>query len=170
MHPISIYGTQMVNHKNYNTWVVLIIYNLTLIFWEQWWRFTTKEKPTRYTPFIIMRYSGLVMQLAFPIIIYLIIHIACFPLLSLFLVGCHHRGEYSRSDLSIPARYRIDYENPRAPARVAHWSWIFLYFLLSVESASSVPEHFIIPFGPRSVGARYQLPAHAQRGAVCVLV
>ena len=35
-----------------------------------------EENPTRYTPFIIMRYSGLVMQLNFLILIYLIMHTA----------------------------------------------------------------------------------------------
>ena len=127
-----------------------------------------------------MRYSGLIMRLPFLILIYLIMHIARILfyfimhiarslLLSLSTVGCHHRGEYSRSDLSIPARYRIDYENPRAPARVAHWSWNILV-LPSVGRISLLAlEHFILPFGPRSVGARYQLPAHALMLCACIV-
>ena len=35
-----------------------------------------QENPTRYTLFIIMRYSGLVMQLNFLILIYHIMHTA----------------------------------------------------------------------------------------------
>ena len=61
--------------------MILDIYSGWCMFDQKWCRVVRLslllwENPTRYTHFIIMRYSGLVMWLPFLILIYLIMHIA----------------------------------------------------------------------------------------------